>query len=104
MTWLLGNLIALDADPKIEPCGLSGHGIGICPACAIGIARQLLVDQVVEQEGVVEFGCTGVELPCAFAFADRIPGPDRSGRCRCVCAGLGADASARCVDPDPVAV
>src|SRR5512144_1639058 len=104
MAGRLRELVALDAHAQVEPRGLAGDGIGVRAPRAAGVARQLVVDQVIEQEAVAEFGRGGVELPRAFALADRIPGPDRTGRGRRVRARLDADASTRRGDPDPVAV
>ena len=104
MPGFLRLVVALDAHAKIKPCGLTGHRIGVRALRAVGIGWKQLVDQVIEQEAVVELRRTGREFPCAFAFADRVPGPHGAGRGRRMRARRHADASAWRDDPDPVAV
>src|SRR5580765_8306070 len=104
MAGFLRRVVALDAHAKIEPRSLAGDGVRIRALDAVCVARDLLVDEVIEEESVVELGRVGRELPRALALADRVPGPHGAGRRRRVRARLRADAPARRGNPDPVAV
>ena len=66
--------------------------------------RQLLADQVVQQEALARLVGTGRELPGAVGLADRVPGPHRAGLDRLAVAQHAAHLAPLALDPAPAAV
>ena len=66
-----------DAHAHVVPAGLAGDGIGVADRAARAV-RQLVADQVVQEEALPRLVGAGRELPGAVGLADRVPGPHRA--------------------------
>src|SRR5262245_35925290 len=94
----------VNPDPHVEPRRLAGHRVRVRDPPLELALRQVLADQMIEEETVGGLGCVRRESPRAALLTDPVPGPhgvrlDAFHRLQ-----LAAHAPAPRFDPYPVAV